>query len=504
VVHQVRRGVTFCTSPAIEKLRQRALFLRRNLAVATPIARFQQFSPLQPGDIMQRVSIQKHLLHSLVGISLLGCTPLGTNDKRQELASISPTQSRDIDILFVVDNSGSMMGEQKALADNFSGFMRQLQGLPGGLPNLHIAVTSTDMGTLDGVEIGNCQGLGNNGQFLLGDKPTFDGKAYLVDEDGAGSNPRNKNYEGTLEEAFARAARIGANGCGFEQPLAAMKQALGPANEKNAGFLRTSATLVVVFLTDEDDCSVSDPAFFSDQGIGTLDSYRCFSQGVICDSDPDPNQVGERTNCRPRENSRYQASVEAYTEWLVELKGDPRRVMVSAVMGPTDPSSVMVGLSEFAAVPAPILQPSCQREYQGSFLWADPAIRLNSFLDAFPGRDRRHSICDDNFAQVLDRLGSSARRLADASCLEQEPAVRDDGSFDCDVVEVPWARSSSQTTERTLPVCTESVLTDCYQLVTDRQRCPNTASGTRLVVNRSTSTTAERFEVARCNVVTTL
>src|SRR6188768_1943404 len=56
------------------------------------------------------------------------------------------TVNRDIDILFLIDNSSSMSKSQANLLRNFPVFMDVLKGLPMGLPNLHIAVVSSDMG----------------------------------------------------------------------------------------------------------------------------------------------------------------------------------------------------------------------------------------------------------------------------------------------------------------------------------------------------------------------
>jgi len=50
----------------------------------------------------------------------------------------------NIDILFMIDDSSSMKSMQKKLADQLPTFMQVLEGLPNGLPNVHIAVVSSD------------------------------------------------------------------------------------------------------------------------------------------------------------------------------------------------------------------------------------------------------------------------------------------------------------------------------------------------------------------------
>ena len=75
----------------------------------------------------------------------------------REVAQVEPRQSveqeqeidvdinRDLDILFVIDNSLSMEQEQDSLASNFGRFINVLNNIEGGLPNVHIGVASTDL-----------------------------------------------------------------------------------------------------------------------------------------------------------------------------------------------------------------------------------------------------------------------------------------------------------------------------------------------------------------------
>jgi hypothetical protein len=68
-------------------------------------------------------------------------------------------------------------------------------------------------------------------------------------------------------------------------------------NPANAGFLRPGATLGVIFLTDEDDCSVRSPTLFSPANavLGPLESFRCTRFGVTCeDGGGTPDEIRER------------------------------------------------------------------------------------------------------------------------------------------------------------------------------------------------------------------
>jgi len=68
-------------------------------------------------------------------------------DPHQLVATIPATPNRNLDLLFVIDDSPSMADKQVNLANNFPNFINVLNALPGGLPDLHLGVVTTDIGT---------------------------------------------------------------------------------------------------------------------------------------------------------------------------------------------------------------------------------------------------------------------------------------------------------------------------------------------------------------------
>src|SRR5262249_48388518 len=76
------------------------------------------------------------------------------------------TLIKKADILFVVDDSSSMLTVQQNLVANFPVFIDVLRSLPTGLPDLRVAVTTTSMGA--GAFTGSVPGCGNpqNGAFV--------------------------------------------------------------------------------------------------------------------------------------------------------------------------------------------------------------------------------------------------------------------------------------------------------------------------------------------------
>ena len=217
--------------------------------------------------------------------------------------------NRNVDLLFMVDNSSSMRPLQNNLRANFPTFMQRLME-PPGLPNIHVAVVSSDMGAFNpaaGNEaISGCTTTaspgyaGNNGVFQYTAPPPETGQAacatgldpsahFISDIGGV------KNYSGDLANVFSCIAALGDAGCGFEHQFASVLRALGaddlgPPPQENQGFLRDDAYLVVVMITNEDDCSArpGQPLFdttanndLSDM-LGPITNFRCNEFGHIC------------------------------------------------------------------------------------------------------------------------------------------------------------------------------------------------------------------------------
>ncbi|MBL4635617.1 MAG: VWA domain-containing protein, partial [Kofleriaceae bacterium] len=230
-------------------------------------------------------------------VSLVACTD-------REVARVDPKQNkeqekeipvevnRDLDILFVIDNSNSMRDEQISLAANFGNFINVLNNIEGGLPNIHIGVITTDLGA-GPYNITGCTGNGDNGVLqnaAVGPAGCSTPTDKWISDIGDEMGNRTKNYAGGLSEAFSCIAQLGVNGCGFEQPLESMRLALDNTSGQNTGFLRPEAFLAVIIITDEDDCSAKDPSIFNsdpsldniNSAVGFLSSFRCFEFGVTC------------------------------------------------------------------------------------------------------------------------------------------------------------------------------------------------------------------------------
>lgn len=160
-----------------------------------------------------------------------------------------------LDLLFVIDNSGSMGQEQANLIANFPQFISVLDA--SGL-DYRVAVTTTarqytyTMQLPFGPATQVNTGAGDNGAML---KPSSCNmtKRWI---DKGDPNPA---------QTFSCVANVGTNGNADEMPLGAMRDAFEDRmmDNTNAGFRRPDSLLGVVFLTDEEDCSYEQPVTLS-------------------------------------------------------------------------------------------------------------------------------------------------------------------------------------------------------------------------------------------------
>lgn len=390
---------------------------------------------------------------------------------------------RDLDILFVVDNSGSMHDEQAALVAAFPGFTALLTDSLG-LPDLHIAVVSTDMGA-GPYGIMGCEGNGDNGQ--MHNSPGFDcgapTDAYIVDVLGEDGTSRTRNYPGQLADAFSCIAELGTSGCGFEQTFESIRRALDGTNEQNAGFLRDDAALAVIVLSDEDDCSAADVSMFDsdpsldtiDSPLGSLSSYRCFEFGVQCNPDT-PRTPGARQDCKVREDSAFVSGVTEYADFLKGLKSTSGKVFFSAVAGVGD---VVIGERDGE----PRLDPGCTSA-SGD---AVPAIRISALARAM-GAPEPKSICQP-LETPLAALGSDLNTMMSGQCL-----VAAADATGCSFADVEKVGTASERVVQALPPCETSAAGACAVVVLDPESCTY-GSGLKVAIDRRSSSVPEDTRV---------
>jgi len=203
---------------------------------------------------------------------------------------------KKVDLLFVIDNSGSMADEQLNLAASVPGFINAMQNELAETEGYNIGVITTDLYIFDvscaPLSIGNLV-TRTGGEFSSNQQcaPYSSGLRFMTENDN-------------LDNKFNCAARVGVSGDGDERPMEALLTALRPpltdAGGCNEGFLREDALLVVVIITDEEDDHETEL--------------------TACDSTPLPGSAGEPAT---------------WFEDLIAVKGgEEDKIVVVSLVGP--------------------------------------------------------------------------------------------------------------------------------------------------------------------------
>ncbi len=345
----------------------------------------------------------------LVPLMALACT------QSAEVGQLEHTNAPtgELDVLFVIDNSGSMSEEQASLAANLQTMVDQLQTLPGGLPDIHVAVVSTDLGA-GGYPLSGCVGDGDDGAFH--NAPQAPGcstpsEGFISNEilpDGS----RDPNYPGTLAETFQCIAQIGIDGCGFEQPLESMRRAILNSEAAGDGFLRPGAHLAVVILADEDDCSASDTELFNSNQdsisdpLGPMSSFRCVEFGLTCDGGDITRTANTYSSCEPKASSPYLYDTVEFVDFLTTHKGGNDNIIVSVIAG--DRTALEVTLDGVTGNPT--AQPTCSSANGVAF----GGYRLGAFAEAFPNH-LFTSLCNPDLTGALQATGTLIANVLDDS-----------------------------------------------------------------------------------------
>jgi hypothetical protein len=340
--------------------------------------------------------------------------------------------SNDLDVLFLVDDSSSMRLAQTNLVRSFPAFPIALKAAPQGVPDLHIAIVSSDMGAGDGSVAGCDSTGGKNGIFQYTPRGTCTatgldtGATFISDVGGV------RNYAGRLENVFTCIAAIGEEGCGFEHTFAAVLRALGAdgraAPAENQGFLRPDAYLAIVLVTNEDDCSGTPGVTLYDTGsntdlasqLGPPANFRCNEFGHMCNGTHpsrhapgmDMNAMVSYDTCTSNDTEPYLLSTLETANRIKSLKADSSKVIVAAITGPARPYTVTWRAPTTAdtscgaaSCPWPTIAHSCTTTLDGSF--ADPAVRVIELTNHFGANGIVLSICSDDLAPALQSVAQA-------------------------------------------------------------------------------------------------
>lgn len=410
----------------------------------------------------------------------------GSPPPSQREIYIPASASLDIDVVFVIDNSSATTAIQQKLVASFPEFTRSLAAPTGTLPNLHIAIVSSDLGAgvYDSDSISSCRRGGDQGIFRNAPLGTTCGTGALnIGEHFISTIAGQNNFLGTLEDAFACIAPLGDRGCGFEHPLGALLRALGAdgnggAPIENANFLRQKAMLAVVVVTNEDDCSAPinstlfDPTSrYVTDPLGPLTSFsRCNDYGHLCDGKR-PSLMAPADlsgTCHSAEDGRL-LRVSDIAAALKGLKPDTGRVVLSVIAAP--PSPYKTGLQP-STIPGdssqwPAVARSCTA---GDGTSGDPAVRLSELAQAFGPNGLFETLCADSFAPALQRIGDKVIHGVTPPCLDDKVV---DADPQTPALEADCTAIADDDHGNMMPLarCLDASSAPCWEIISDPANC---------------------------------
>ncbi|MBC8067996.1 MAG: hypothetical protein IAG13_06645 [Deltaproteobacteria bacterium] len=300
------------------------------------------------------------------------------------------TNCTAIDVVFVIDNSGTMGEEQLNLAANFPLLIEQLQTLTdaGGnmvTPSVNIMVTTTDFGhplctpfekpdysprrgapVYEGcnARINRFTGLDPSDPLIINEACTVNcpvdvapGDQFLHFDSQATNVP-----SGDAAKALSCIGPQGIDGCGYEAQLETMLQAINPeacwnnptSEECEADlewgpfdtpFLRDGALLAIVIVSDEAEGSVAAPNGFSyftndmnteywevnpNSGTPQPSSAIVWNAGVTCTG---PDASGQYSQCVSAVNDVLHPTKRYidYLKYVAEV--DEKEVIMLGILG---------------------------------------------------------------------------------------------------------------------------------------------------------------------------
>jgi hypothetical protein len=414
--------------------------------------------------------------------------PEGEIAQYQELNPIN-----QVDIVFVVDNSGSMAQEQANLAMTFPAFAQELERVQGA--DYHIAVVSNDLSAGASTGNGSCaeRPRGDEGVFCQGrtgpgairdfctscNVDVAQGR-FLRYAGGMG-----QNFQGSLVQAFSCMAQLGTQGCGFEHQTAALRKAL--TNATNGPFLREQAYLAFVVITDEEDCSgPEDSTLYMSPIAGQTWNLRCSIEGNVCGGQRiDPTMAVDRplADCAMAPGGPLN-SIQETVQAIVNLKNSPNQIISAGIFGwplPGQEATARYRIGGVGTANGADVLPVCQSANLGS---AIVGFRIKAFVESFPNHSI-FSICQGDFRQAMQKIGEKIRVATGEPCLGAPLVdVKPGPEFgaDCTVVDRVAGDQAGQWNETPIPQCKGGDTGACWNLVADAT-C--SASGYKVIVNRN-------------------
>ncbi len=197
----------------------------------------------------------------------------------EDILDVGVPEDRDgclyVDLLFVIDNSGSMCDFQQGLADALPGLIDSIWATLPDSTEIHVGIVTTSFSIGGSHQERDCaaaEGAGTLSDAFITDYEV-DGNGFqgrLFEFEGERFFTANTSTPGDLDPLKAwfsgAAVAVGCEGGAFEFPAAAAAYVFHEQNaEHNAGFIRDAGAALGIFvLTNEVDHSPEPMSFYHD------------------------------------------------------------------------------------------------------------------------------------------------------------------------------------------------------------------------------------------------
>lgn len=322
------------------------------------------------------------LLTAITAVVLVAC------EKNDRSFSILPDDAtfkqsgefipQKIDIVWVIDNSGSMESSQQNLVRNFNSFIKKFQDLKY---DYRMVVTSTDAWKANFSSNTNQSTLLKS--WRRGEITKDSSNNYFFSPD-SGVSVISRSTE-NVEQSFVTNALQGISGTGDERAFHSITTALNFSD--NQSFRRSDAFLAVIIVSDEDDFSAN--------------TETC----VACEYDLE-------SNSDPLELTQSSGPLS-----LKMLYQDSRLIPVSSYY---DQIRQYVGSDKFSVNTIMVQDNGCKAELNNSFTGRRLGRRYLELSKMTNGVQT--SLCSD-FSSNLKLISDSIVKVASQYKLEREPII---------------------------------------------------------------------------------
>jgi hypothetical protein len=388
----------------------------------------------------------------------------GDEDTDTPVGSCEDPTNKNVDIIFMIDDSGSMATKQHAIATNLDALVGTLEAAD---MNYRIAFTTSDNGNpmcpthvkqpqSGKFVLESCRARTDH--FVFNTVPPVDAtEAACLDicehdsieiqpttthnDPVARARPWVERIDGqtnlpagvSMDEALRCFAPMGIAGCGYEEQLENVYRAVlrsQTANEEQYDFLRSDARLAIVLVSDEADGSYNRSAgnpydvngnkvFWQDSQANFPTSAVSWNAGVECTGNgfPYDDCYAQHYDIDGNVISEAQAPAHAVfhpvSRFVNQLSALGKDVVVTGILGvpPGYEDGVPLVYQDDPRHPQFLydfgIGPSCESPLtlpgvEPFQAMAVPPVRQREVVESFPGG--LYSICGTDYAAILDNV----------------------------------------------------------------------------------------------------